>query len=54
MNKEEILLCELVQYLKYLEDYKKSYNWNIVYFRKLRNLIKAFAKEYTKNHWGWH
>lgn len=53
MNKEDRLLCELVQYIQYLEHNKKSYNWNIVYFRKLKKLLTAFVKEYTKNHWGW-
>lgn len=54
MNKEERLLCNLVQYMQYLEDYKKSYKWNYGYFRKLKKLLKAFSKEYTKNRWGWY
>lgn len=53
MNKEELLFCELVDYMRYLEDSKKSYNWNIAYFIKLKKLLKAFGREYTKNHWGW-
>lgn len=52
MNKEEKLLCDLVEYFVYLKVYNKSSNWNNGYFRKLDKLLKSFCMEYTKNHWG--
>lgn len=33
---------------------KKFNNWNYLYFKKLKNLLRLFCKEYTKNHWGWY
>lgn len=53
MTKEDKLFCDLVNYLSYLDDYKKSNCWNSGYFRKLKRLFKSFCKEYVKNHWGW-
>lgn len=54
MNREEKLLCDLIDYFQYLDAYDKSYCWNRGYFRKLSKLLKAFVKEYTKNHWRWY
>lgn len=53
MTNEEKLLCDLLEYFIYLDVSKKSFNWNLGYFRKLKRLLKAFCREYTKNHWGW-
>lgn len=52
MPYEEKLFCELVNYFMYLEYNKKSYHWNIGYFKKLKKLLQAFGHEYIKNRWG--
>lgn len=54
MNREEKLLCDLIDYFKHLDASDKFYCCNRFYFRKLGKLLKAFVKEYTKNHWGWY
>lgn len=54
MNKEEILLCEIIDYMIYLEKNKKYEKWNKGYFKTLKRKIKNFSREYTKNHWSWY
>lgn len=50
MSDEEKLFCDLVDYFIYLDCNKKSYCWNIGYFRKLKRLLQSFGREYMSNH----
>lgn len=53
MKREEKLLNDFVNYFYYLDSHKKSYNWNIGYFKKLKKLLLLFLKEYITNRGGW-
>lgn len=47
--KEYELLCDLLDYVLYLEYSNKSDNWNKGYFRKLKQKLSLFCDEYIKN-----
>lgn len=53
MNNLDKKLCNLVDYIQYLDENKKYNYWNKGYFRKIKKLLKEFCVEYAKEIWKW-